>query len=111
MGRWTPPNNPTKPARQIWAALFPGHPWPARWRVEWAGFMRGASGLCIYRERRILLSYGDFKRPRPGKRGPVETLIHEFVHVRCRGLRHGAEFRRIENSLRARMGLERKEGP
>jgi hypothetical protein len=125
--RWRQPNNPTAPARQVWAALFPGEPWPAGWRVQWAGFMRGALGLTLYDERRLLLSWGDHvgpkvitrrhswtvyadgrrersQRPRPGV---VDTLIHEFVHVRCgKALRHGKEFTRLENGLRTRLGLE-----
>jgi hypothetical protein len=78
--RWTPPNNPTAPAKQVWRALFPGEPWPEGWRVRWVGFMRGASGFCSYAEREIRLSHGDFN----GSRGkPVlATLIHEFVHLR-----------------------------
>lgn len=106
--KWRPPNNPTQPARQVWAALFPSEPWPKGWRVEWAGFMRGALGLCIYRERRILLSLGDCRRPKPG-RGAVRTLVHEFVHVRCPKLRHGQEFRDIERRLCERVGLADEE--
>lgn len=115
--RWKQPNDPTGPARQVWAALFPGEPWPTGWKVRWAGFMRGAAGLCIYGEKRILLSYGDARREsrlqaeaeREGRirreHGPVNTLIHEFVHVRCRGLRHGQEFRFLERELCSRIGL------
>lgn len=100
--KWRAPNNPTAPAKQVWAALFPGEPWPKGWRVEWAGFMRGAHGLCLYGRRMILLSYGDAR-----KRGsvPVAVLCHEFVHVRCPGLRHGAEFRGLVENYMARIGL------
>ena len=126
--KWRAPNNPTPQARQVWTALFPREPWPKGWRVAWAGFMRGALGLCIYRERRILLSHGDHSGPRmirhcdswtidhaTGQRtrsesprpGPVDTLLHEFVHVRCGyRLRHGKEFTALENNLRARLGME-----
>lgn len=105
--RWRAPNNPTAAARQVWAALFPREDWPKGWRVAWAGFMRGALGLCIYAERRVLLSYGDHKRHRDGRRGPVDTLIHEFVHMRAgRTLRHGKEFTFLENEFRSRLGLE-----
>ena len=103
--KWRAPNNPTAPAKQVWAALFPGEPWPRGWRVEWAGFMRGALGLCVYGERRILLSWGDFARPRKDGKGPVETLAHEFVHVRCPDLRHGKEFASLEAELHRRLGL------
>ena len=41
--------------------------------------------------------------PRPGA---VETLLHEFVHVRAgHTLRHGIEFTRLENGLRERIGF------
>lgn len=105
--RWKPPNDPTAPARQVWAALFPGHPWPTGWRVRWVGFMRGASGLCCYGTRRILLNHSDAKRT-ASKDGPVATLLHEFVHLRTGGrvnLRHGREFAALENNLRERLGL------
>lgn len=126
--RWRPPNNPTPQARQVWGALFPGHPWHKGWSVQWVGFMRGALGLTLYTRKRILLSYGDhagpvivtrrqvhdsglvsyFKAPRSL---PVETLLHEFVHVRCPGLRHGREFRSLVNALRERLGFEPVENP
>ena len=110
--RWKAPNNPTHAARAVWAELFPGHPWPTGWRVEWAGFMRGALGMTIYSERRVLLSYGDAKvHHRHGRSGPVEVLLHEFVHLRSRGLRHGVEFRSLENGLRSRLGFPPKEIP
>jgi hypothetical protein len=100
--RWRPPNNPTLQARLVWAALFPRESWPKGWRVEWVGFMRGALGLTLWSERRILLSYGDAVR-----RGyPVSTLIHEFVHVRAgRRFRHGKEFKTLEHEFRSRLGL------
>jgi len=72
--------------------------------------MRGALGLTSYTDRRIFLSYGDARHhhrvlgPLTNK-GPVETLLHEFVHVRCPRLRHGAEFLALENALRARAGF------
>jgi hypothetical protein len=103
--RWTAPNNPTLQARAVWTACFPREDWPQGWRVQWAGFMRGAAGLLIRSQRRILLSYGDAKRETPGY-GAVETLLHEFVHLRAKGLRHGQEFRELENNLRARIGLD-----
>lgn len=103
--RWQAPNNPTPQAKAVWAALYPREPWPSGWRVEWVGFMRGALGLTVYREKRILLSWGDARR-KSNEKGPVGTLLHEFVHVRNKRLRHGEEFRRIENSMRARLGLD-----
>ena len=98
--RWKAPNNPTTPARQVWRALWPGEPWPKGWRVVWVGFMRGASGLCDYSTQRILLNHSD------GRWGPVlRTLVHEMIHVRHKGLRHGKDFRRIEDSLCLRLGI------
>ena len=94
-------------SREIHRAAFHGDAMPKGWRVEWAGFMRGALGLCIYSERRILLSAGDFRqrKPRthlqhytdgtsklitfePTYHDPVRTLVHEFIHMRGE-LRHG----------------------
>ena len=99
--RWRPPNNPTPPARAVWAALFPRESWPRGWRVQWVGFMRGTRGLTLYAERRILLSWGDRRH------GPVNTLLHEFVHVRCGPtLRHGREFTGLCNDFRTRLGLD-----
>lgn len=73
--------------------------------MAWAGFMRGCSGLTLYSERRVLLNYGDANRKTDGL-GVVDTLIHEFVHVRCGpSLRHGKEFRGLENEFRGRLGL------
>jgi hypothetical protein len=43
--RWRAPNDPTRPAKQIWAHLYPDQPWPMGWEVKWAGFIRGATGL------------------------------------------------------------------
>lgn len=111
MAKWKSPNSPTGPARQIWAALFPGETWPKGWRVEWVGFMRGAAGLTIYTERRVLLSYGDAKARNAEMKGwgAVDTLLHEFVHMRCgKSLRHGKEFMALENGLRIRLGLMEK---
>lgn len=89
-------------ARQLWPLCYRGEKFPREWRVEWAGFMRGAAGLTLYRRRTILLSYGDRK-----KVNPIATLAHEFVHVRNHGLRHGAEFRRLEEAnIRAIWGLQ-----
>lgn len=100
--RWKAPNNPTRSARQVWCALFPGEPWPRGWRVEWAGFMRGVWGLTTYWDRRVLLSYADALKP---GRGAVETLVHEFIHVRNRRLRHGKDFKAHEHYLLSKIGL------
>lgn len=82
--------------RQVYRAAF-GEPMPKGWDVVWVGFMRGALGLCCYGERSIKLSFGDLGKGehRRDRQTPLEVLIHEFVHVRCRGLRHGEEFDRL----------------
>ena len=103
--KWKAPNNPTAAAKQVWAAVYPHEPWPKGWTVAWAGFMRNAAGLAIYGEKRILLSYADAKKPHP-EWGAVRTLVHEFIHARCGyQLRHGKEFRRLEQAALARIGL------
>ena len=114
--RWQAPNDPTRASRQVWAALFPGDPWPPGWRVEWAGFTRGCYGLTVWSRKMIVLSHGDHSgRPltRGGRRRPgaVETLLHELVHVRCPKLRHGVEFNRLVNALRVRLGFDPVESP
>jgi hypothetical protein len=119
-----PPLTPI--ARAVYLAAFNGEPLPRGWRVEWAGFMRGALGLCINSERRILLSLGDLrtKRTRPtfyrssapgcvvvhGVSGYydrpkciLEILVHEFVHSRTPGLRHGKEFDSLVRAAVARV--------
>jgi hypothetical protein len=103
--RWKAPNNPNGPAKEIYARLWPGEKWPRGWRVEWAGFMRGALGLCLYGEKRILLSYADAKKK---DSDVLRTVVHEFMHMRNRGLRHGKEWRQIEDRICARLGLAQK---
>ena len=99
MKRAKKPKSATTWARQVWKLAYPGEPWPKGWRVEWVGFMRGALGLTIYSERRVLLSLGDRKR-----NNPVATLVHEFVHVMFgHDLRHGQEFRRLERAALLRV--------
>ncbi len=89
--KWKAPNDPTAQAKLIWATIYPKEVWPRGWRVSWAGFMRNCYGLCIYGEKRILLNWADAR-----KKGMVETLVHEFIHMRIgRDLRHGAEFDRL----------------
>lgn len=88
----------TKPARQVWRHLFPGEPWPRGWRVRWQ-WLPIRAGNCSYGRRFINLCWANYHRD------PVATLCHEFIHVRCRGLRHGKEFRHIERELLSRLGL------
>ena len=119
--------NPTIPAKQLWAAIY-DEPWPKGWRVKWiTGFPRDLSnylsGDCNHRTKRIRLSFhsgmidayiDDLVRKRwrvffgerpPDWRfgGPIETLIHEFVHVRRPRLKHGAAFNRLVNNARKRL--------
>lgn len=99
MKRKIKPRAGTPWARQVWKLAYPGEPWPKGWRVEWVGFMRGAAGLTIYSERRVLLSLGDRKRI-----NPIATLVHEFIHMRCgHELRHGREFRSLERAALMRV--------
>jgi hypothetical protein len=100
--RWKPPNTPTPPARQVWRAVYPGERWPVGWRVEWAGFMRNCGGLTLWHRRLILLNYADCRRITCA----VEILVHEFIHMRHRKLRHGMDFRRLENLARRKLGFE-----
>ena len=99
-------------ARAVWSAAYPDLPWPAGWRVEWAGFMRGVVGLTIWRERRVLLSWSDATSPRPTwmegtwdrPACPVETLVHELIHVRWgASLKHGRDFTRLERAALQRV--------
>lgn len=85
-------------AREVWKRAFPGEAWPKGWRMEWVGFMRGAAGLTVWSERRVLLSLGDRKRC-----NPIHTLCHEFVHVRFPRLRHGRDFTRLTDAAITRV--------
>lgn len=96
-------NDPTIPAKELWAYLFPREAWPDGWRVAWIrSLRRSALGMASHEDRCIYLSATGSRRS-----GDVlETLVHEFVHVRCGPkFRHGKEFRKIENGIRARLGL------
>lgn len=99
--KWRAPAISQAAARQVWRACFGADPWPTGWRVGWAGFMRGAAGLTVYGRREILLSYGDYAR----KDGVLSTLVHEFIHVRARGLKHGSEFSTLVDAACRRAGI------
>lgn len=96
-------NDPTRPAQELWAHLFANEAWPSGWRVTWVrSLRRRAVGLadfsdrCIYLSERAATQFGDV----------IETLVHEFVHVRCgRSFHHCKEFRNLENRFRARLGF------
>lgn len=96
-------NDPTIPAKQLWAYLFPTEAWPNGWRVAWMrSLQRNALGSASFDDRCIYLSESAARR----SGDVVETLVHEFVHVRCGPhFRHGKEFRKIENGIRARLRL------
>jgi hypothetical protein len=95
----------TATARALYRGCF-GEPMPKGWKVEWVGFMRGVRGLCCYGEKRILLNMGDVRQGNDALR----TLVHEFIHVRFRGLRHGKEFRRLQASALANLWRRAAEG-
>ena len=98
--RWRPPNDPMPQARFIWKAVH-DRPWPTGWKVKWVGFMRNCWGLTKWGTKEILLSYGDAKR---ADGHAIDTLLHEFVHVRFPKLRHGREFDRLVAWSKAQLG-------
>lgn len=104
------PRGPQRQARQVWHYLYPGEPFPRRLRVEWAcsTIMRRYQGVYYHDERRIYLRW-DRKLARMRGQGcasdVVLTLIHEFVHARHRGLRHGREFDRLVYQAGDRLGI------
>lgn len=96
------PRNCTAQARQVWAAAYPGQPWPKGWRVELVPALGGYLGRCWYGRRLIELSINGERR----FGGIIATLIHEFVHVRNRKLRHGPEFYRLTVRACERVGVD-----
>lgn len=104
-------------ARIIYRAAFNGERLPKGYKVE-----------MVYRvddwryggERKRSDRVGQINRYRkhiqvlaPGagyktwtNRNWVRTLIHEFIHLRCPGLRHGEEFERLVNAAYLRIWLE-----
>ena len=87
----------TQQARRIWKHLFPGEPWPRGWKVVLGKPPTGYVGWCSrFHQLITLLDTHPFV---------VKTLCHEFVHLRCRGLRHGKEFNAIVHELVERIGL------
>lgn len=89
----------TAPGRQVWHYLFPDEPWPDGWRVRWHWLPVRAGNTC-YSKRLISLCWANYHRD------PVATLCHEFIHVRCKGLRHGKEFRGLVKNLLIRLNLD-----
>lgn len=110
----------TQAARVIYRAAFNGEALPKRWRVWMVfdrlkveqtpyshGFTIGAGryalGLCSYRLQTIFLCGRRWHESGAGCRGWLGKLIHEFVHVRNRGLRHGADFNHLVAAAYARV--------
>ena len=92
----------TNLAQGLWAAACPRTPWPDGWAVVWGDpgqetlWEVSALGLADFAARRIVLRRDDVF--------PVDTLLHEFVHVLGFG-EHDARFNRREDALRTRLGL------
>jgi predicted oxidoreductase len=115
----------THVARAIYRAAY-GEAMPKGWRVQWGGTRRRAMGVCEYRNKRIILvkKYLQPRRQRIAVNrvghdvlefagfayaldqwvadgDMLETLCHEFTHMRWpprrggKGLPHGAEFERL----------------
>jgi len=92
----------TRQAKQVWAAVYPGDPWPKGWRAVFKSSLTSSYGHCDYRAKTVALA----KRVRTDV---VQTLIHEFVHVRNPGLKHGVTFNRLVRSGAARIGIVDRE--
>lgn len=128
---WTVPERPniTRYARQLWRFTY-GERWPKGWRVAWIvekGFPTSQyfAGVCIYEKKLILIEYmaglrdsiadayilgqhwRSFFKTYPEYwhfGGVIETLLHEFTHMRYPGLRHGKGFnRRLDEAKRRLM--------
>jgi hypothetical protein len=108
----------TLQARVIYRSAFGGDELPKGWRVSFVdhcvstrrrrgGGSRKIShspakrwGQCWYSRRTIeVLS----PKVHAGQGGWLHTLIHEFIHQRCPGLRHGLEFDRLIDAALARV--------
>lgn len=89
----------TEAAKQVWATVMPGYPWPEGWKVVWRR-MRGSYGWCRYATKTISLSLTHAERGHE----IIDTLIHEFVHMHYQqGVKHGMEFRTIQGRWMARL--------
>jgi predicted metal-dependent hydrolase len=95
--QWPSEEETTERAKQVWQACY-GTPWPDGWRVGWRHFKR-RYGDCNKHTKLIRLNwlhyhhqlhYGWFFHKQV-----LETLVHEFTHLRYPNLKHGPEFRRM----------------
>lgn len=99
----------TAAARVIYRAAFNGEALPKRWRVLFIrkrgrygiGPRSGTLGRCSWSTQTIVLhreawTMDGFNAGRVVKGSSwLGALIHEFIHQRCRQLRHGQEFNRL----------------
>lgn len=101
--------------KQVWRAAF-NEPPPKRLRVRWSVKLGVYLGWA-YGSGTVELSWQKFAPEaktngrRYGDRQHDEysllgVLIHEFVHLRCPGLKHGKEFKRIEHDAQRAIGLD-----
>jgi len=92
--------------RLLYRAAFNGETLPPRWRVffvdkvllERHGRIQYGTVGAYWRVCRLI----EVERPAT-HHGWLHTLIHEFIHQRCPGLRHGAEFERLIDAALERM--------
>lgn len=101
------PKVSTAAMRQLYLAAF-GDPMPRGWHVEWKHSIGHAMGRCCYGPRAVFLSYRHFGEVGMFRGESVfETLIHEFVHLRCGPeFRHGPEFNAVVRSACEAVGLK-----
>jgi hypothetical protein len=119
--------NITRQVAPLYRAAFNGETMPKGWRVYIVeritseDHARGNSLLGLFtpaawhlrrgRWRRepttILLSRRAWRTPHGAGNSPgsgwLGVLIHEWIHGRCRGLKHGAEFNRLVAAAYARV--------
>ncbi len=103
MNEMQEPAELTALAQALWAAACPQHPWPAGWVVRWGDpaqdpRLTTASGAADFAARCIILRSDDVF--------PLDTLLHEFVHLLGFG-EHDGRFNRREDAMRKRLGLPR----
>src|ERR1700722_11960293 len=77
----------TARAKRIWKILF-NTPFPKKWRFIW-NFAGAADMYC----KQIMLT-GELD-----ERADIDTLCHEFVHVKFPKRRHGKEFDKLVRKM------------
>ncbi|HYM54527.1 MAG TPA: hypothetical protein VES97_04135 [Solirubrobacteraceae bacterium] len=91
-------------AAQVWQFTV-GVDWPRDWRVRWHRNLRAYLGVTDYKRKVIYVSPVPLG-PGDGKIGPLEVLLHEFVHLVCPNEYHGNQFFIwLEDALRQRLAL------